>query len=332
MRRVDAHDVPLSRRAFGLGAVTSLVTLSHPAWAFGAEPTRTLWLRGVGASVPHPIYLAWADRFGPELGIKLGYVPLGSGTGLRAARNREADFGGSDIAMPRVELERADLEQVPIVAAALGFAVHLPGIDVGRLRLRRDDVRAIFEGEIRVWSDARLRAGNPGLALPDLAITPVVRRDVSGSSRLAAAWLAGQRSNAQAKDTPFTATPGLAVFGAHGVAQTVRRLRGSIGYLEFSTARLFGLEMLDLELADGGFSTWQPDHGATAHEWPLLTRTRILIPRAAALAERSNAVARFFRHCLLHGGELAISAGFVPLPAPVRAASLAQLERVLGRG
>lgn len=332
VRRVDTHGVPLSRRAFGLGAVTSLVTLTHASQAITAEPSRALSLRRVGASVPHPVYVAWADRFGPELGIALQYVPLGSGAGLRAARDQEADFGVSDIAVPRIAFERADLESVPIVAAALGFAVHLPGIDTGRLRLRRDDIRAIFDGEIRVWSDARLRARNPGLALPDLAITPVVRRDVSGSSRFAAAWLAGGRPNAQAQDPPFKATPGLAVFGAHGVAQTVQRLRGSIGYLDISTARLFRLEMLDLERATGGFSTWQPDNGVTADDWPLLTRTRILIPRAAALRKRSAAVACFFRHCLLHGNKLAISAGFAPLPAPVRKASLEQLERVLGRG
>ncbi len=316
------------------------MTLSGAARAVGAEPSGALWLRGVGASVPHPVYMAWADRFGPDLGIGLRYVPLGSGAGLRAARDRDADFGGSDTAVPRAELERADLEQVPIVAAALGFAVHLPGVDTARLRLRREEVRAIFDGEIRVWSDARLRAGNPGLALPELAITPVVRRDVSGSSRLAQAWLASGRPEvrpeagveAQAGERPFGATPGLAVFGAHGVAQTVRRLRGSIGYLDLSTARLFGLAMLDLERADGGFATWRPGHDPARDAWPLVTRTRIVIPRAAALAERSAAVARFFRHCLLHGGDLAALAGFVPLPDAVRDASAAQLARMVDRG
>lgn len=332
MRRADGQGMPLSRRAFGLGATSILITMSKAAQAVPAAPSDPLWLRGVGASVPHPVYMAWADRFGPDLGIGLRYVPLGSGAGLRAARDREADFGGSDTAVARNELQRADLLQVPTVAAALGFAVHLPGIETARLRLSRDHVRAIFEGDIRVWSDPRLNAGNPGLTLPDLAITPVVRRDMSGSSQLAAAWLTGGRPEAQAEDKLFEATPGLAVFGAHGVAQTVRRLRGSIGYLELSTARLFRLEMLDLERPDGGFATWRQESGETGADWPLLTRTRILIPRATALAERSAAVAQFFRHCLLHGGDLTRLAGFVPLPDAVRDASVAQLERMLDRG
>jgi hypothetical protein len=145
--------------------------------------------------VPHPIFVAWADRFGFELGIGLRYVPSGSGAGLPPARNLGADFGGSD--------------------------------------------------------------------------RPLLRKEVV--------------------DT-------------------------------------------DLEHADGGFATWQAVHGDTADEWALLTRSRILIARGAALAQRSAAVARFVRHCLLHGGDLTALVGLVPLLNDVRDANVAQLERVLCRG
>lgn len=311
------------RRAVILGA--GAMAFAAPALGQGqiAAPRETL--HGIGATVPHRLYRAWADRFGPDLGLDLTYVPLGSGAGRRAAAERQADFGGSDTPMPPQDLAGADLAQVQTVSAALGFVVNLPGIDTRRLRLGRDDLLAIFTGDIRVWSDPRLRARNRDLDLPHLAITPILRRDASGSTSLAAAWLSGGDAGA-AQETgqgPLDRAPGLAAFGAHGVALSLRRLRGSIGYLETSSARQFGLQVIALETAEGRFATLAPTAGGA--DWPLVIPTNILIPRDAARRHRSAMVAGFFRHCLLQGDEIAASAGYLPLSDDLRAGAVTTL-------
>jgi phosphate transport system substrate-binding protein len=299
-------------------------------------------LEGIGASVPHRLYREWADWLGPDLALRLSYLPLGSGAGQRAARAREADFGASDSALSDDDLRSSNLLQVPTVSAALGFVVNLPGIDTARLRIGRADLAAIFAGEIRVWSDARLRATNPDIELPHLAITPVIRREASGSTDLVARWLSGGEVPVAEADNPLGNVPGLAVFGARGVAQTVRRLRGSISYLEVSAARQSGLNIIDLETPGGGYATLlegadtlfgSRDAAMTGSEtWPILTRTHVLIPLDRDLSERSAAVARFFRHCLVHGGSIASTVGFVPLAPEPRDTAVAALEALCACG
>ena len=315
------------RRAVILGGAA--MALASPALGQGRVAPRET-LQGIGATVPHRLYRAWADRFGPDLGLDLTYVPLGSGAGRRAAVERQADFGGSDTPMPRRDLAEADLAQVQTVSAALGFVANLPGIDTRRLRLGREDLLAIFTGDIRVWSDPRLRARNPDLDLPHLAITPILRREASGSTSLAAAWLSGAGAAQGIGQGPLDRTPGLAVFGAHGVALSLRRLRGSIGYLEAASARQFGLRVIALEAADGRFATLPeatraPDAPPRGPNWPLVTHTHILIPRDAAQRHRSAMVARFFRHCLLRGDDVTVAAGYLPLPDDIRAEAVTTL-------
>lgn len=315
------------RRALLLGAAAAIAAPALAQSPFAPVET----LHGIGATVPHRLYTTWADRFGPDLELDLNYVPLGSGAGRRAAVDRQADFGGSDNEMDAEDLDKADLEQVPTASAALGFVVNLPGIAATRLRLRRADMLGIFRGDIRTWSDPRLRASNPDLELPHLAITPILRREVSGSTSLAVAWLSGAGAGQDPGAGLLDRTPGLAVFGAHGVALTVRRLRGSIGYLEASSARQFGLDVLDIERADGTFESLTQSSGAFVSgggsaPWPLVTRTNILIPRDASRRRRSAIVARFFRKCLLEGDILTASVGYLPLPDPIRSEAVLKLD------
>ena len=317
------------RRALMFGAAAALATPAFAQIRAGSHDS----LNGIGATVPHRLYRAWADRFGPVLGLSLRYVPLGSGSGRRAAIDRLADFGGSDSAMSASQLRAANLVQIPTTSAALGFVVNLPGVDIGRLRLGRDDLLGIFTGDIRRWSDPRLRLRNPDLDLPHLAITPILRREASGSTNLAAAWLSGATAAQETGNGPLDRTPGLAVHGADGVAQSLLRLRGSIGYLEATGARQFGLTVLDCETDAGTFVSLTqamsvPSDDRAGMDWPLVTRSHILIPDDPAHRQNSARVARFFRHCLLNGAEVAAAVGYLPLPQPDRATAINALTAI----
>ena len=76
----------------------------------------------------------------------------------------------------------------PIIEGAVNFrgrivpVVNVPGIKAGTLQLDGPTLASIYMGEIAKWNDARIKALNPKVALPDLAIAPVYRSDGSGTN------------------------------------------------------------------------------------------------------------------------------------------------------
>src|SRR6185369_13039601 len=70
---------------------------------------------------------------------------------------------------------------VPVTAGLIVLAYNLPGLG-GPLKMSRDVYTDIFAGRIRSWNDARIRAVNPGLNLPNRNIAIVARQDASGTT------------------------------------------------------------------------------------------------------------------------------------------------------
>ena len=61
------------------------------------------------------------------------------------------------------------------------LAYNIPGV-AGELRLPRDVYLDMFAGGIRQWDDPRIKAANPGVALPHQDIVLVARQDGSGTT------------------------------------------------------------------------------------------------------------------------------------------------------
>jgi ABC-type phosphate transport system substrate-binding protein len=100
------------------------------------------------------------------------------------------DFGASDIEYQSDEQNlinassRKDFVYVPVSAGPVALMFNLigPGGRISDLNLtRRDACRIFTEPEIK-WNDPSIQATNPGVALPDRKIRPVVRNDGSGTS------------------------------------------------------------------------------------------------------------------------------------------------------
>jgi phosphate transport system substrate-binding protein len=70
---------------------------------------------------------------------------------------------------------------VPATAGLIVLAYNLPGNPKG-LKLPRDVYSNIFLGKITKWNDPQIVKANPGMKLPDLPITVVVRADSSGTN------------------------------------------------------------------------------------------------------------------------------------------------------
>lgn len=167
-------------------AVVTLLTLVSPAQAQSWAPRQVqATLKGSGATFPAPLYAAWIDTYKKVVpGVSISYQPVGSGQGIRDFIAYLTDFGGTDaaISVSRVQTEAPDALHIPIVIGAVVPTYNLPGIT--NLRFSPEILAGIYLGAIRNWNDPRIAAANPGVRLPNQAITVVYRSDSSGTTSI----------------------------------------------------------------------------------------------------------------------------------------------------
>jgi len=72
------------------------------------------------------------------------------------------------------------------------IVTNIPGIESGKLKLDGATAANIFRGAITKWNDPAIAKLNPGVALPDLAITVSHRSDGSGTTFAFTNYLAKQ--------------------------------------------------------------------------------------------------------------------------------------------
>ncbi len=176
-----------------LSAAIFALTAVFMAGVAQAEP-----IRGAGSTFAAPVIQKWSDNYrsfkadggdfiSPDW--RVDYEVIGSLAGLMRLAQPEIDFAASDQPLPPEELARRGYFQFPIVIGGVAVVANLEGIAPGQLKLSGSLIADIFLGKIGNWSDPQIRALNPGLALPDLAISPVHRRDGSGTTFTFAQYL-----------------------------------------------------------------------------------------------------------------------------------------------
>ena len=299
-------------------------------------------INGAGATFPFPIYSKWAYDYNKETGVRLNYQSIGSGGGIKQIKARTVDFGASDAPLKPEELERFGLTQFPMIMGGVVPAVHLDGIGAGRLRLTGDELAAIYLGEITRWNDPRIAATNPGLPLPDKAITVVHRADGSGTTWIFTNYLSKVSPQWKQKigNAKTVAWPtGIGGKGNEGVAAFVKKLDGSIGYVEYAYAAENRMAYALLKNHDGNFvaptaenfqaaatgADWLHAEGyylvltnqPGADAWPITGASFILMYRQQSDASRARRVLAFFDWCYRHGAEAALSLDYVPMPESV---------------
>lgn len=206
----------------------------------GAEVTI---LRGSGATLPYPLYQQWIEVYPRELG-RLSYDPVGSGKGIQALLHDEVDFGATDAFLTDRELKKAggNILHIPTCIGAVAIACNLPGNP--ELRLTSELIAGIFMGKITRWSDYRIGAVNPEVALPDLEIIVIYRSDGSGTTFIFTDFLAKTNQiwdDYLGRGRQMRWPTGLGLNGNAGVVQYIKKIAGSIGYVELSYTRQHNL-------------------------------------------------------------------------------------------
>src|SRR5690606_24251002 len=139
-------------------------------------------ITGAGATFIYPLVSKWSDDYNKATGHKINYQSIGSGGGIAQIKAGTVDFGSTDKPLSSAELAEAGLIQFPSAIGGVVPVVNVEGIAGGQLRLDGPVLADIFLGRITAWSDPRIAAINPGLALPSTRINVVHRSDGSGTT------------------------------------------------------------------------------------------------------------------------------------------------------
>ncbi|MCB1055274.1 MAG: phosphate ABC transporter substrate-binding protein PstS [Acidobacteria bacterium] len=315
-------------------ALTALAGLGTGAEAAG--------ISGAGATFPYPIYAKWAQEYKAATGVALNYQSIGSGGGIRQIERGTVDFGASDKPLTAEELDKKGLVQFPMIVGGVLPVVNVKGIAAGQLRLDGPTLAKIYLGEIKTWNDPALRALNPGLSLPDQAISPIYRADGSGTTFIFTHYLSEASDTWKQKVGAGTAVAwpvGVGGKGNEGVTSYVSRIPGGIGYVEHVYAFENHLAHVLLKNDQGDFvapsreafaaaaagADWAAAPGfylllTNQHgegSWPITGASFILMHRQQAKPEVARQALAFFDWSYRKGAGMATGLDYVPIPETV---------------
>lgn len=299
-------------------------------------------ITGAGATFPYAVYTKWAEAYNAATGNRVNYQGIGSSGGVKQIKAKTVDFGGTDAPVKEADLDAAGLTQFPSVMGAVTIVANLPGVKSGQVKLDGPTAAEMFRGAVKKWNDPLIAKLNPGLKLPDLAVTVSHRSDGSGTTYVFSNYLAKQ-SMAFMRDVgagntvnwPVNAVGGK---GNPGVAANVQKIAGAIGYVDIADAMKNNMTFIALKNKAGNYIVpnqdavadaasganfkvkgMAPDLLDQAHKnaWPITSATYVLAYEKGADATKQKGIVDFFTWSLNNGQKLAEDLGFVPLPANV---------------
>ena len=299
-------------------------------------------ITGAGATFPYPIYAKWADGYKKATGTGMNYQSIGSGGGIKQITAKTVDFGASDMPMKAEDLQKEGLVQFPAVMGGVVPVYNLKGVASGQLKFTGELLAAIYMGKVAKWNDAAIAALNPGIKLPDDAISVVHRSDGSGTTFLWTNYLSKVSSDwktAVGEGTSVKWATGVGGKGNEGVASYVQKINGTIGYVEYAYAKQNKLSFGAVKNKDGQFVLPDDDNFKAAAagadwaktpgmgviltdqpgkiSWPITGASFILMHAKQDKAENAKEVMRFFDWSFKNGAQVAAELDYVPIPEPV---------------
>ena len=299
-------------------------------------------ITGAGATFPYAVYTKWAEAYQAATGNKVNYQGIGSSGGVKQIKAKTVDFGGTDAPVKEEDLDAAKLVQVPTVMGGVTIVMNVPGIESGKLKLDGVTAAEIFRGAITKWNAPAIAKLNPGVNLPDLAITVSHRSDGSGTTYAFTNYLAKQSMafmrEVGAGNTVNWPSNAVGGKGNPGVAANVQKIKGAIGYVDIADAMKNKMNFVALKNKAGNYIVpnqdavadaaaganfkvkgMAPDLLDQAHKnaWPITSATYILAYEKGSDAAKQKGVVDFFTWSLNNGQKMAEELGFVPLPPNV---------------
>jgi phosphate transport system substrate-binding protein len=321
------------RNAFTRNAAVILSLFIAPAHAVNS-------LTGAGGTFPAPIYAKWADEYRKASGTRVNYQGIGSSGGIRQINAGTIDFAGTDIPLKDEDLDAMQLFQFPAVIGGVVLAVNIPGIASGELILSGPVLGDIYLGNIKRWNDPAIARLNPGRKLPNIPVAVIRRADGAGTTYVFTRYLSKVNPEWEKRvGTGATVNwpTGMGGKGNSGVAAFVQRVRGAIGFVEYTYAKPDNMAYSRMINADGkvvspneaAFSAagngadWSKTFAVDltnqkgVDAWPITAATFILLHKQQKNAARGSGVLHFFDWSFNNGQRLALALDYAMLPDSV---------------
>ena len=241
-------------------------------------------LQGAGATFPQPLYQRLVAEYQKLTDVQIDYQGIGSGGGQKGIAEKTVHFAGSDAPIDKKMIAKCggadNLVEIPSCAGGIVPAYNLPAVKKD-LRFTGSVLASIYMGKIKQWNDPELAKLNPGVELPDLAITVAWRTDGSGTNFVWTHYLC-----TQSEEFKSTIGAGLKVQwpvglggkGNQGVTAKVQQTVGGIGYVEQGYADANHLAYGSIQNKAGKFVKASPESVSLAGAGVAVTMEGHMIP------------------------------------------------------
>jgi phosphate transport system substrate-binding protein len=210
------------------------------------------------------------------------------------------------------------------------------------MKMTGDLLAKIYLGKITKWNDPEIVALNPGVKLPADDITVVHRADGSGTTFIWTSYLSKTNKDFDGTVGAGTAVKwpaGLGGKGNEGVAASVQRIKGTIGYVEFAYAKKNNMTYTLMKNHDGHIVTpddetfkaaaagadWAkaPGFGVVLTDqpgkesWPITGSTFILMHKVQDDPVKAKIALDFFKWSYTKGAVMTTDLDYVAIPPSV---------------
>lgn len=344
------REAPLKRIVAAALAVLALAAMAIP-------DARAAEVRGAGSTFAYPIIWKWAQTFREKTGALVGYQSVGSSSGVNRIKDGAVDFGATDKPLQPDELAKYGLGQFPIVFGGVVPVLNIEGIPSGRMKFTGALLADIFLGKVSSWNDPAIRALNPDLLLPAVKIAVIHRADGSGTTFNWTSFLSKSSPEwkQQVGEGNSVAWPvGAGARGNEGVATDVKRVRNSIGYVEFTyvvqaklsyglvqnragkfvapSAASFQAAAMSFDWANAKDFAVVINDSPAEDAYPIAATTFVLMYKEPKVPANSSLAFDFWRFALGEGEKYASELGYVPLPPPLVEQVKAYWSKTFRRG
>jgi phosphate transport system substrate-binding protein len=302
-------------------------------------------VNGAGSTFAAPVYQQWGSQVP---GVTVNYQAVGSGAGITALETKTANFGASDPPLKpadesAIAKNGSPAVEIPMFLGAITASYDVPGVKTG-LKLDGKTLADIYLGRVKTWNDAEIKALNPGVTLPSMAITTIHRSDSSGTTAGFTGFLAAvdpefKTRIGSGKDVNWPG--GTGAKGNAGVAGAVQQTPGSIGYVEQAYALQHGFTYASVKNKAGNFVApslasataaaegvevpanlgFAISNPSGAQAYPITSQTFIVVNKDLCKAGISSAaatgVAKFIAYGLGSGQSVLSAADYAALPASI---------------
>ncbi len=285
--------------------------------------------------------------------MTVNYGSGGSGKGRTDLSSGVVNFAGSDSTIPASEEANFKGKTVlyfPVIIGPITLSYNLSGLSKP-LQLSAPVIADIFQGKITNWNNSMIAADNPGVTLPNQAITIVVRSDSSGTTQnfslflmtaTPSTWTLGSSSTIK---WPATARAGN---GNGGVASAIKSTPGAIGYVDYSDAKASGLTFASIKNKDGNYVapsastasaaadgvtisptlTFHAVWGTGADAYPITYQSWVLVYETQPNANDAAMLKAYIGYLLGPMQQMSDSLGYAPLPSSLDQMATAQLSKI----